>query len=207
MRARNITIAAILFVVLQLVGIVFSVIGGGFDLAWIVENVLMMALAVVLACTYRSHTKNIMKPLIGAALVLLTDSELVLAAQYVQYYDILFFGVYAAIPIIFVALQVLLGLLILAIFIIHCLINAKHESSPGLVKANKILYIIFAVIVVLQVIMAVLGNPSAISVVSRVASVISDLFLLAEIILIEGRLDSFRQEREEKQAAEAMLEG
>lgn len=82
-KEKNITICAILFVVFQLVGIVLYLTIGYYGLSWILESLLVVALAIVLDISYKSHTKDVMKPLIGATLILMTDYELVWAGEYI----------------------------------------------------------------------------------------------------------------------------
>lgn len=196
-KAKNLMISAILFIVLQALAVIFSGLEGFWDLAWIVQSVILMILSILLVASYKSHQKNVMKPLIGGTLLIFMFYEATQAAEFIQYFDSYvglmvesgFFGVY-------VLIQVLQAIVLIILNINHYLINTTHAGSPQVVAANKFFYILFVIFAIAQAVVYALCGSSTFDTLSQVFGCISDIFMLAIIIIIEGLVDEFRIKRE-----------
>lgn len=197
---------AILFIVFQTASIVFDLFEEPFDLAWTMESILMAIVCILMYASYRAHVKNVMKPLLGATLMLILYYNMDWACFYieefkdvVEYYsgDIAF--------IVYIVTQILLFVTLVPINVMHYVINATHHSSPKKIALNKAFYILFAVFTLAQCVCSIFMDAATNDVISMFAGSIADLFMLAMVIIIESSLDEFRLAREAT-AAEAIGE-
>jgi len=73
---KKLLILAILFILFEAVGLVIWGVQGIFSLYWTAEIVIMAVVAFMLYHSYRTHNKNITKPLLGATLIWMMLYEL-----------------------------------------------------------------------------------------------------------------------------------
>ena len=193
---------AVLYTAFQLIGVILTTKIIGFDLSWVLESALMVIMCFALCFTYRSHTKNVMKPMLGAALMLLLTTELSRGGYYLQYVGQVtkIFAIDAAFAG-FATAQILLFFVVAGINIMHYVINADHHSNPKKVKFNRALCVIFVVLVVVQCIYFASVDDPAVLAVGDCLACFADVFALGIVICIEGSLDEFRIAREEKAKA------
>ena len=207
-KSGALLLMAIVYTVLQTVGVVFTVMDGIFDLSWIIQSALMAVLCFVLYFAYRSHTKNVMKPLLGAVLMLLLTYEITSGGLYLQSIPAVkaLFQVRLA-GALFATAQILLLFVVAGINVMHYVINASHHSNPGKVRCNQLLCDAFIVLLLVQVGCFLFMCPTPVSFVGNGLATLSDVFAMAIVIRIEKSLDDFRIVREEKAAeAEAAAE-
>lgn len=189
---------AILFTAFQLTGIVLTTIISGFQLSWILISAVMAVLCFMMYITYRSHDKNVMKPLLGAALMLMLCYELLnWGGMYLQHFgEVLeYFGkdnVFA----VYAITKIVTFFVLAAINVIHYLINYTHHSSPGKVTANRVLCTVFVVLVVIQAVCLSLAEDGIAMIIADCLCAVSDVFMLAIVVNIESKLDAFRIARE-----------
>jgi len=196
---------AVLFALFQAVGVIFTTVAAGYDLSRILESALMAVMSFVLYFAYRSHTKNVMKPLLGAVLMLLLVHALSWGGYYLQNLGAvaqLYTTNYAF--AVFAVFRILTLLVLVWINLLHYSINASHHSSPAKVKLNRGLFAVFAVLLLAESVCFAVMDATAAGTVGDCCSGFSEVFLLGMVICIEHTMDEFRIAREEK--AEAELE-
>ena len=198
-KDKQLLLRFILFVIFQATSVITYTVADCFDLSWTAESLLMAVVCCAVYLSYRSHVKNVMKPLLGATLMLMLYYNMLFALN-----DIPYLGTTTAIypnaaafnaSIIF---EILLFVTLLLINIMHYVINSTHHSSPGKVTANRVLYILFAVFTFGDCICSLFFGSTALITVSYFCGNIADLFMLATVIIVETSLDKFRIAREAK---------
>ena len=190
---------AVLFTVFQMTGMVLSTMVGGLDLSWVLMSILMVIVCFAMYFAYRSHTKNLMKPMLGAALMLQLAIELDWGGYYLQYIGEVTelyksesaFAIYAMV-------QILILFVIAGINIMHYVINASHHSSPKKVKFNQALCIAYIVLVAVQCVCYILLDSTVMFAVGDCLTSIADIFSMGIVICIESSMDEFRLAREAK---------
>ncbi len=204
--SNKLLLMSILFCIFQAVSLITSLICGYVDISWYMESILMAVLSFLLYRSYRSHTKNIMKPLVGATLVVLLWYNMDNTGYYIQYFnEYLSWFPNKNACILYLIFQIIIFILLAAINIMHYIINSTHHSSPSKIKINKGLYTAFVVFTVLKCITSIFFNGSIVISIEAFASSIADTFILASVLIIESSLDEFRILREAKanEAADA----
>jgi len=155
------------------------------NLQSVISNLLFATSTICLYVSYKRHSKNVMKGMMGALLGFLVMDALE---------QLLFVDLSNTFQII---IQIVYLVLTIALFSIHFLINSKHTPSEG---KTKLFRLITVMIVIIQIIWAVqliklysilLG---AVIVIVLVAGYIS---MVLVINCVETRLDIYRQDRSE----------
>jgi len=198
-KQNRLLIMFICFVVFQTIGIVCNKIYNYVSYGWVAGSVLMAVVSFFLYYTYRDHTKNVMKPLLGASLMVVLYYEMQTALdlfenfdEYVEYkLDADFFRAY-------VVLYLLVFVSLLGMNIMHYVINSTHHSSPKKIRLNQYIYVAFMVFVILRGGCLIFLKTSLLDFVGDFCACFADVFFINSVILIETNLDEFRIEREEK---------
>jgi len=149
----------------------------------IVIEVLAALCVLVLFTSYRKHSKNVMKCIVGALLMLvllysiscLMDTNVIIAASIVKAFQVLFAA---------------------GLFITHNLINSDHHSNAGFIRFNQLLCVL---IFLCEVVTTGLFMQINVTVLSKVADVIGAIgfaSVVAAIVCVESRLDAYRLDRE-----------
>jgi len=196
---KRLLLFAILFTVIQFISILFYKLDGYFDLPWTGESVLMAVMTFVMYYSFKNHTKNVMKPMVGAALMLVLYYEMDWALYFIsdfenivlRYENILAFKAY-------IGCQIAIFILVALMNIMHYVINSTHQSSPKKVNLNTIFYYAYIIVILVEGILCILISETSNSMISNFTGVISDIFFVGMIIIIENTLDEFRINREEK---------
>jgi len=194
---------SILFVVFQGAAVVISTIKEGIYLTWILESVIAAVLLFSLFFSYKSHTKNVMKPLLGATLMMVLVLELSVWDQvygtirlFVQYHDYVEISVY---NLLFLIFKILIALAVTIMNIMHYVINASHHSSPKKVRFNSIIFVVFTFLLLFEcMFFAFLGSIDGWYRASCIMGTISDVFIIGVVFCIEQSMDEFKIAREEK---------
>jgi len=198
--SEKLLILACIFSVMQAASVVITTNRGIIDFSWIVESVLGIVMSFALYATYKSHVKNIMKPLLGAALMLILTYEVEVGCFYIQ--DLIlcpqdYVGYVGSTALIgYAIVTILLFLVMLAINVMHYVINASHLYSPKKVKANNYLCIAFIILVCAQGLFIAKFDTGAVAIIGDELGCLCDIFFIGMIIIIENSLDEFRHERE-----------
>lgn len=144
---------------------------------------------VFLYRSYRNHDKNLMKALIGLSLGLLLS----------------YFAYGWITPNFWISpisrIRGEMFLIVLAVIIIHFIINADHHSSPGLVLANQILLIAGMILMLYFTVMHAMVIPPETPLLEKFACLFNGLSYACAcgaIVCIESRLDAYRIKREEQ---------
>jgi len=198
-KEKQLLIMAILYLILQAASIVLYGIDGGLDLEWTIMSALCAVANFVMYASYKSHTKNIMKPMIGVAMTLLLVLYLSDASDYIQWWND-YLEWYVDLPAVIagICMDIASCLVLLLMIIMHFVINGSHESNPKLVKFNRILFCIFSVLLLAYVILGFTAFDEAIAKAYFICGSLSDVFMLGMIVTIETSLDEFRIQREKK---------
>ena len=137
---------------------------------------------IALYASYLRHNKNVMKGLMGAILTALLFIALPLVKPS--------FGAGRMLCSVFaLALSVCL-------FLNHFLINESRASNPFNVGINRVLCLVIAV---LLLVFDLCGLPSAESSMEKVALILHGVgfaAIMASIVCVESRLDTYREDRE-----------
>jgi len=137
---------------------------------------------IFLYSSYRKHSKNVMKGMMGALLA----AQLITAIQYLS--EFLIPAEYICLP--------LFAILSALIFINHFIINADHKASPSMVKLNQILVVLLFINDAVLEISWFAANPTSFCFVVSVANIIGFLGMSTSIVCVESRLDAYRLDRE-----------
>ena len=199
-KDKLLLLMAVLFIVFTLIGEIFGYINYGLNLSGIGESVIFVLICLFMYLSYRAHNKNVMKPLLGAALMVMLYIELDWALFYLNYFGELHeWYEPAAAFMAYCFLEFAIAIVLLLINIIHYVINATHLSSPKKIRFNKSLLILYVVLVIGQIISCfIFYYDSAAFAISEISFCLSSLAMIYMVIVIEGSLDGFRIEREAK---------
>ena len=172
-----------------------SIIIWKFPLAYEASMLLRICCVIGLYISYRLHSKNVMKCLMGAllmaqviaALSTLTDEALQLPIAGICY------------PIF--------AILSLLLFINHLIINSDHHSNPAMISLNQIVVLLLIINnTVLSLGMIKYGAPFSSAdptsaqfifhVICLIIDVIGFIGMTTIVVCIESRLDAYRIDRE-----------
>ncbi len=196
-KQGSILLSTVLFIVFQLTALLFYFVSGNFDLEWLSECILLAIICIGLYISYNRHAKNVMKPLVGGALMWMLFYEMKYAMYYIQYLpEMDSWGYNTPALKFFCIIQVAVFVVIAVINVIHYLINSTHHSSPGKIKANKALFFIFIILLLVQCICEIFIGTGVYFELCDIFGILADVFFLCNIIIIEGSLDEFRIHRE-----------
>jgi len=137
---------------------------------------------IFLYVSYRKHSKNTMKGLMGALL----GAQMITAIQYLS--DITTLVECICVP----AFAICSGLL----FVNHFIINSDHHANPKMIFMNQILVGLLFLADAVWLISWGVSLHSAVMWVTVVLDVIGSLGMTAIIVCVESRLDAYRLNRE-----------
>ena len=202
--AKKLLTMLLLFVVFQAASIVFYGFDYGFDLAWTAECLILLAAGILMYNSYRNHTKNVMKPVLGATLALVMYYNMDIAMDYIQYLKSIFEAAPGNVACVVYTISQIMVFVVLALMnIMHYSINSTHHSSPKKIKFNKFLYVLFVIFSIANCVAFFYTTYGINLKISCAVGNIADFFLVSMVISVESLLDEFRLEREAKAESEA----
>ena len=175
---------------------IITVVAMAVSCIWLIPNHLFMdtffqlSQAIVfffLYYSYQEHDKNLMKALIGLSLGLLLSYF----ASGSLMTDLSRSPLALVRPAMFV--------IVLAIVIIHFIINADHHSSPKLILANQLLLLAGMILMLIFTVCICTMMPPSLPFLEKFACFFNGLSYVcacAVIVCIESRLDAYRIKRE-----------
>jgi len=148
------------------------------------QIVLLLRLLCVLTLyiSYKLHSKNVMKGMMGALLMaqtitaILCISESQLSVEYFCY------------PI-FAVLSALL-------FINHFIINSDRKANPFMITLNQIILVLLFINNAIMGIAWIIIVPEPILIIASIFDKIGFLGMIAVVVCVESRLDAYRLDRE-----------
>jgi len=141
------------------------------------------ALCVVfLYSSYKKHSKNVMKGLMGALLM-----TMLLAAINC------FSALYS--PAEYVFASIYLGVTAI-LFVSHYIINSDHHSKPGYIKLNQALCIVYALNILAWDSVGLFTSGNLLMIIGCLINIVSCVGVMASVVCVESRLDAYRLERE-----------
>jgi len=149
----------------------------------VIPMIIRILCVVFLFDSYRKHSKNVMKGLMGALLM----------AQVLN--AITLFGLGDTFSLMTASTVVFL-LLNLALFVNHFIINSDHHSSGGNVTLNQVIMILLAILNTARVVYLMTVVPGTLVGISFVVDIIGYIGMSAVIVCVESRLDAYRLQRE-----------
>lgn len=153
----------------------------------------MAGVAIFLYRSYSRHQKNMMKGLMGAALLWVLAEEAGYLEQVLESNRDYYFAVHSGHIGLYVALKAVSVTVFAGIFILHFIISADRKSSPKLIRLNRSLFFVLFGLYALDAVFNVLSNNF------NTGAFILILFKLCLVILvlcIESSMDEFRLDRE-----------
>jgi len=149
----------------------------------LIMDVLAALCVLVLYSSYKKHSKNVMKCITGALLMLvlvrpinlLTAGSLPISTAFVMAFSILFAAV---------------------LFLNHLLINSDRHSSPMNIRFNQMLCIAIIVCHALCVALMMQYDETLLCLVADGVGMLSYICVVASIVCVESRLDAYRLDRE-----------
>ncbi len=180
-------LAMVLFAVLgnliYFASVVLYYMGGSFMLAQL--PLLIEALcALFLYSSYKKHSKNVMKGLMGAMLM----GQLLYAISNLSVLSVP--GDSIVVPIY--------AVLSAALFVNHFIINSDHHSSPSMIRLNQIIVCLLALDAAVWNLLWLVAEPSALNVICVLGFFFGLIGVSAVVVCVESRLDAYRIEREAK---------
>ncbi len=137
---------------------------------------------IVLYISYKRHSKNVMKGMMGALLA----AQLITSIQYlpelstpVDYVCFPLFAVFSAL-----------------LFINHFIINADRQPSPRLIRISQILSILLFLNNTVSEFLWLASVPDPLYYVLGIADILGFLGMTASVVCVESRLDAYRLDRE-----------
>ncbi len=149
----------------------------------VVPMMIRVLCVVFLYSSYRKHSKNVMKGLMGALLM----------AQVLNAITLFGFGNSS---VFLTATRIAFLVLNLALFINHFIINSDHHSSSKNVTLNQVIVILLAVLNTVRVIYLMTFLPGTLSVIRFACDIIGYIGMTAIVVCVESRLDAYRLDRE-----------
>jgi len=145
--------------------------------------IFISALCVLgLYISYKKHSKNVMKPLMGALLMSLVICQISFFSQTYSVFDLFF--------------NIICLLMAIILFLNHLVINSSRQASPSSIRTNQSCALLFAVTYFVWV---ALWVPMAVNGLGRVlyaVFAVSVLCTLLTVVCVESRLDAYRLDRE-----------
>jgi len=138
--------------------------------------------AVFLYSSYKKHSKNVMKGLMGALLM----AQLLEAIGFVQ-------GNETPVDTVFSWISIILSAVL---FINHFIINSDHHSSPAMIKLNQVICVLLAIAFFVWDMTWAFAYGSALVAVASVALALGEFGRYAAVVCVESRLDAYRIARE-----------
>ncbi len=148
---------------------------------WIL-NIALALCNLFLHVSYKKHSKNVMKGLMGA----------VLFGGVIYAFDALSWNE----STIDYVCSILILVMIIGIFVTHFCINSEHSSKPGLIKLNQFIILIIIVPVVVWNVDWMIKYDDIMLRLFCLVLMIGWSCVMASIVCIESRLDAYRLDRE-----------
>lgn len=133
-------------------------------------------------CSYRDHSKNVMKGLMGSVLATL----LMVSLSYLTEMETLFDKVFAPAFLVLVA----------TLFVNHFSINADRHPSPKGVLLNQILSFLVAAVYLAWIICGIPALKDSTEILANIIHAVAFPCFIATIVCVESRLDAYRIDRE-----------
>jgi len=144
--------------------------------------VLEMICVSTLFVSYKNHSKNVMKGMMGSLLIIGIVNITLLVREYERVFD--------------TVLSVVCFVLSVAIFINHFIINSDRHSRNINIVINQILALLIGVLTLFWDIMWIPVAADTLHAVSSVVSGIGCACISAVVVCVESRLDAYRLDRE-----------
>ncbi len=135
----------------------------------------------VLYSSYRKHSKNVMKGMMGALLM----AQLLTSLSYLSSGDAV------GRALVYVVLNA-------ALFVVHFIINSDHHSSPALIRVNQVLFLLMAILNTVTEVVDISRIGSFTAAIPLIADIFGFIGMMAAVVCVESRLDAYRIEREAK---------
>ncbi len=151
----------------------------------VMGNVLQLAVVACIATlyiSYKKHNKNLMKAMMGALLMAFVMIEVMSLSAMSRTSDMI------ATPCALVCAAV--------IFVNHMVINARRQASPANIVINQTAAALYALTYVVWMFTWIGECRTVWMVVSSVLYVVAIPCMMAAVVCIEARLDSYRSDRE-----------
>ncbi len=153
----------------------------GLGLADCCSVLICFGCVVVLYSSYKKHSKNVMKGMMGALLM-----NLLLGS-------ITNFSIFGQEETAFLVSSLILNVVL---FVNHFIINSDHHSSPCMVKMNQIIAGLNVLFYIIWNAFSICFEPSALNVIASVLNALGMCGLVISIVCVESRLDAYRLDRE-----------
>jgi len=161
-------------------GIVLVLTSFSSNATWIL--LLRVCCVIALYISYRKHSKNVMKGMMGALLM----GQLISAILFLS-------DPQTALELILVYAYLVLSLLL---FINHFTINANRQASPNMVLFNQIILILIAIVSIVGNVLWIENYSSLLISIALIVEIPGIIGMNASIVCVESRLDAYRQDRE-----------
>jgi len=148
----------------------------------LILTIIKLLCVMALYISYKKHSKNVMKGLMGALLM----AQLTVAINYLSSCYI------PADRICYPILLILSALL----FINHFIINSDHKASPAMVRINQLIILAIVLDCVAICITWSIAYPIPLAIFVDVLGMIAAIGSYSAVVCIESRLDAYRLDRE-----------
>ncbi len=148
----------------------------------IIGQLIRVLCAIFLYSSYKKHSKNVMKGLMGAMLM----AQLILSIDYLSQKTLPIDGVCMPVVVVLSAL----------LFINHFIINSDHHSSPAMVRLNQIIAVLLIVNEIVWSGTWVAVSFSPLYLIAAIMGILGFIGFVGAVVCVESRLDAYRLERE-----------
>ncbi len=162
-----------------------TLIGKPYLIVSLISIIFSAVCVAALYSTYRKHSKNVTKALMGALLM----SQLNIGISLLN----------SAISVgntVAIILDTVFSLAATVLFINHMLINSDHHSSPAMISMNQVLAIIIAVVNTVSSAYWLLSVRDALTITASIFDIIGFIGTALVVVCVESRLDAYRLDRE-----------
>jgi len=143
---------------------------------------LRLVCVVALYCSYKKHSKNVMKGMYGALLM----AQLITAILCIS--D-------AQLPVERICFPIF-AILSAVLFLNHFIINSDRKASPAVITLNQIVLVLLVINNAVMGIAWIMYAPNAIHIISTILDIIGFAGMAAVVVCVESRLDAYRLDRE-----------
>ncbi len=169
-------------VVGEATGAFISIFAFNYSLQTQLTLLFRVACVIILFYSYKKHSKNIMKGIMGSLLA----GQLISSIQYLSNmrFDIEYIS-----TLLFAFFSVLL-------FINHFIINSEHHSSPKQIKFNQLLVILLFLNCTSYNMLWCIYDCTLLTLVWCIVDTVGFLGMVSVVVCVESRLDAYRLDRE-----------
>jgi len=155
------------------------------NLQSVISNLLFATSTICLYVSYKRHSKNVMKGMMGALLgfVVMDALEQLLFIDLSNAFQ-------SVVQVIYLALTI-------ALFTVHFLINSKHTPSEGKTKLFRLITVMIVIIQIIWAFQLIKLYSILLGAVIVVVLVAGYICMVLVINCVETRLDIYRQDRSE----------